>query len=372
MTAPPLSRRSALLLPLAIALPHRARAAMPPITDAAGRTVVLPARAERIVIIFNFEEFTAVGGTEAWTRVVGIGRKQWAGYRQANFTRFAAAIPGLDRLPDVGIADDRSFSVERTLGLRPDLLIVHDYAFRAMAPLMARIDQAGVPILVVDYNAQDPAKHVASTLALGAVTGTTARAQALAELYRDRLADIGRRIAGMPPRRVYVEAGNGGAGTTGNTYNGTMWGRMLEMAGATNIAATAIPIGWAPMAPEAVLAAAPEFVFITGSSWTNAPHAVRLGYDVDAETARRSLAPYADRAGWQALPAVRAGEVHAVETGLARSLYDWVAMQYIARQVHPAAFSDVDPVDALRRYHQAFLPVPFTGTWMTRLGSRPS
>lgn len=362
-----LSRRSALILPLAVALPHRARAAMQPITDAAGRTVTLKAPAERIVTIFNFEEFTAIAGPAGWDRVVGLGRKQWAGYRQANWNRYLAAIPALGGLADVGIADDKSFSVERTLSLRPDLLIVHEFAFRSMAPLMQQIEQAGIPILVIDYNAQDPAKHVASTLAIGAAVGAEDRAKALSDLYRDRMRDIARRIAGGASGKVYVEIGSGGAGVVGNTYNNAMWGRMVDAAGGANIARDKIPTGWAPMAPEAVLAAGPDFVFILGSSWLNAPNAVRAGFDVNIETSRRSLAPYAERAGWHALPAIRNGELHTIETGLARCLCDWVATQYIAKQLHPAAFSDIDPVDSLRRYHETFLPVPFSGTWMARL-----
>ncbi len=362
-----LSRRSALLLPLAAVLPHRARAAIAPITDAMGRSITLPASPERIVIIFNFEEFTAIAGPSGWERVVGLGRKQWAGYRQANWNRYRAAIPRLDSLADVGIADDKSFSVERTLSLRPDLLIVHEFAYRSMAPLMQQIEQAGIPILAIDYNAQDPAKHVASTLAVGSAMGTEDRARALADLYLERMRDIARRVAGGKASKVYVEVGSAGAGTIGNTYNNAMWGRMIEAAGGTNIARDRIPTGWAPMAAEAVLASAPEFVFILGSSWTNAPNAVRAGYDVDIDTTRRTLAPYAERPGWQALPAIRNGELHMIETGLARCLSDWVATQYIAKQLHPDAFSDIDPVKSLRQYHEMFLPVSFAGTWMARL-----
>lgn len=364
-----LTRRHALALPFLAALPRAARAAPQSITDAVGRVVTLKAPLERIVTIFSYEELTAIGGPAVWDRVVGIGRKQWAGYRAANWARYRAAIPRLDELADVGIADDKSFSVERTLSLRPDLLIVHEFAFRSMAPLMEQIQAVGVPILVIDYNAQDPAKTVASTLALGAVAGMPDRARALADLYQDRMRDIAARVTGKPAPRVYIEIGSAGAGTFGNTYNNVMWGRMIEAAGGTNIAKDNIPIGWAPMAPEAVLAGAPDFVFILGSSWTNMPNAVRAGYDYDLETARRSLAPYAERPGWSALPAIRAGELHVIETGLARSLPDWIATQYIAKQLNPGAFADVDPVESLRKYHETFLPIRFEGTWMARLRS---
>jgi ABC-type Fe3+-hydroxamate transport system substrate-binding protein len=362
-----LPRRSALILPLAAALPGRARAAMPPITDAIGRSVTLRAPPERIVITFNFEEFTAVAGPAGWDRVVGFNRRQWAVNRQSNWRRYQAAIPRLADLADVGASENNTFSVERVLGLRPDLLITLALDWTGLAPAMAQIEAAGVPILVVDYNAQVVARHVAGTLALGQATGNQDRAQALAELYTAQVADIARRVEGAARPRVYVELGQGGAGVIGNTYNDAMWGRMVQLAGGDNIAAGRIPAGFAPMSAEYVLAAAPEHVFITGSSWAGSPNAVQAGYDVDVATTRRTLGPYAERPGWSALPAIRSGELHAVETGLARSLWDWTATQYIARQLHPAALSDVDPVASLRRYHEQFLPVSFEGTWMARL-----
>lgn len=220
---PTLPRRAALALPLVLALPRRARAAPLSFPDALGRTITLPGPAQRIVISFNYEEFTAVAGPAGWDRVV-------------------------------------------------------------------------------EFN---------------------------------------------------------------------MWGRMTELADGVNVAAGLIPVGFHPMAPESVLAA-PEFVFITGSSWAGSPNAVRAGYGVDITTTRRTLAPYAARPGWAQLPAIEAGNLYAIETGLSRSLWDWTGTEYIAKQLHPAAFADIDPVADLRRYHEQFLPVAFDGTWMARLTPEPA
>lgn len=360
-------RRAFLILPLAAALPHRARAAAPPITDALGRTIALKATAERIVVGFNFEEFTAVAGATGWDRVVGFDRHQWENNRRASWVRYQAAIPRLATIADIGDTERDTFSVERVLGLKPDLLITLAAGYTSRAPLMAQVEQAGVPILVVDYNAQTLEKHIASTLALGQAIGNEDRAHALADLYAQQLGDIQQRVAGRPKPKTYVELGYGGPDVFGNTYNNAMWGRMVEFAGGTNIASGRIPTGWAPMSPEYVLAAAPEHIFITASSWANAPNAVRAGYDYDIETTRRTLAPYTGRPGWSALAAIRDNELHAIETGLARSLWDWTGTQYIAKQLHPDAFTDIDPVESLRRYHEQFLPVKFEGCWMARL-----
>ena len=152
--------------------------------------------------------------------------------------------------------------------------------------------------MVIDYNAEIPARHVASTVAMGIATGNEERTRVLAALYTDKLADIRRRVtaaSGKP--KVYVELGNGGAGVVGNTYWKGMWGRLLDFAGADNIAAGRIPGAWAPLNPEYVLAADPDAIFIAGSSWVGKPNAVMTGFDASPTVTRASLAPYANRQG---------------------------------------------------------------------------
>lgn len=340
------------------------------VTDALGREVRLPPRVERAIPMFNYEEFTAIGGPEAWRRVVGMNRIVWEGWRPAIFARYRAAIPALAMLPDVGNTDEGTFAAERVIALRPDLLLMPAWAWTAAATARDQIQAAGIPILVFDYNAQTLDRHVASTLAIGAAMGTPERAAALAERYRRNHAGIveraARAAAGHAPR-VHLELGQGGAAEVGNSYSArTMWGCIFAVLGARNIAEGRIPGAYAPLPAEAVLASDPEFLFIGASSWAGRPHAVRTGYDVTAEETRRTLAPYRARPGWSALSAIRAGELHAVEHGLCRTLFDDTAMLYMAQRFWPGAFEGDDPVAALAEYHARFLPVPFSGTWMLR------
>ena len=351
----------------ALAAP-RARAAPLKVTDALGRTVTLKGPAERIVLGFNYEEFTAITGPAGWDRVVGWARTLWTGWRPSTYRRYLPHIPRLAELPDVGNTDDNSFSLEKVLALRPDLVVMAEWSFSSLSDAVRQLEALGIPVLVIDYNAEIPQRHVASTLALGQVTANEERAQALAGLYSGKLADISRRAstAGTHPK-VYVELGQGGAGVVGNTYWQGMWGRLIDTIGATNIAAGHIAKAWGPLSPEFVLAANPDAVFIAGSSWVNQPNAVLTGYDVDVATTRARLAPYAQRQGWPELAAIRNGQLHAIEHGLCRALFDYTATYYLAKQVYPDQFADIDPVDELRRYHEQFLPVAFDGCWMTRL-----
>jgi iron complex transport system substrate-binding protein len=287
------------LLAAALATPfisRRSFAVLPPIADAPGRIITLKAPAERIVLGFNYEEYTAVAGPAGWDRIVGFGKTLWSDWRPSVFKRYLVPIPRLADLPDVGNTDDNSFSLEKVLSLRPDLVIMAAWSFSSLTQQVQQLEALGIPVMVIDYNAEFPERHVASTIAMGIATGNEERARTLAALYGDKLADIKRRVAGPSIKpKVHLELGAGGAGVVGNTYWTGMWGRLFDMAGADNIAAGKIPGAWGPLNPEYVLAADPDAIFIAGPSWANHPAAVVTGFDADIAATRASLAPY-DRA----------------------------------------------------------------------------
>jgi iron complex transport system substrate-binding protein len=367
----PGSRGAGLIAALALLLLAAPTGAAPrTVTDAAGRTITVDAPVQRLVVMFNYEEFTAIAGREGWDKVVGYSKTPWAGWRTSIWERYVQAIPRIGIMPDVGHNDDGSFSAEKVIALRPQVVIMPQWAFATQSTAVAQFAALGIPTLVIDYNAQEPAKHVASTLAIGAVMGAEPRAKELAELYQREIDDIRRRIAAAAvPRKpkVYVEIGSPGPHQIGNTYTTTMWGRILDLLGADNIATGKIASAYGLMNAEAVIAANPEFIFIAGSSWPNVPQSVRLGYEVDAAATRATLAPYVARPGWPGLAAVKSGQVFAIQHGLARTLFDFTAMQFIAKQLYPAQFADVDPEASLRRYHERYLPIAYGGVWMLRL-----
>ena len=360
--------RACLLLFTAL-LATSAWAATIEVTDALGRKVKVISPVQRVVINFNYEEFTAVAGKEGWAKVVGMSRTPWEGWRPAIFKRYTAVIPNLQAMPDVGHSDEGSFSAEKIIALKPDVLFIAEWTFNALKTARDQIEAAGIPIVVIDYNAQVLERHLASTRAIGKVMGPDARAEELATLYDREYKNILARIAkaGGQRKRVYVELGQAGPDTVGNSYSGTMWGKIITVLGAENLADGKLPGPWGPLNAETVIAADPDLIFIAGSSWVNRPLAVKTGYDATTDTTRKSLEPYAQRAGWAGLKAVRNGEVHAIEHGLCRTLFDFVPMQYMAKRLYPDAFRDVDPDASFRAYHAKYLPVAYSGVWMLPL-----
>ena len=66
---------------MAMVLAMPATAAKIEVTDTLGRTVEVPENAERILLGFYFEDFLAIGGPDAYDRVVAISREAWEGWR---------------------------------------------------------------------------------------------------------------------------------------------------------------------------------------------------------------------------------------------------------------------------------------------------
>lgn len=359
-----------LLLTLIASFALTAWSATIEVTDALGRKVKVNSPVQRVALNFNFEEFTAVAGKDNWTKVVGISRAPWEGWRPVIFNRYAAVIPNLQAMPDIGHSDDGTFSAEKVIALKPDVLFIAEWTYKALQTTRDQIEAAGIAIVVIDYNAQLLERHMASTRAIGKVMGTEARGEELAKLYEREYNGVLARIAkptDKSHKKVYVELGQAGADSVGNSYSGTMWGKLLTTLGAVNVADGKLPGPWGPVNAEAVIADNPDLIFIAGSSWVNKPKAVKTGYEATPDITRKTLEPYTQRAGWANLKAVKTGEVHAIEHGLCRTLFDFVAMQYIAKRLYPDAFKDVDPDAAFKAYHAKYLPVAFAGTWMLPL-----
>ena len=341
------------------------------VTDALGRKVTINAPVSRVITTFNYEEFTAIAGVDGWKKVVAMSREPWAGWRPAIFERYTKVIPNLAAMPDIGHVEDNTLSAEKVIAARPDVVLMSDWGYSSLKTQMEQITAAGIPIVVIDYNAQDLGKHLASTRAIGKVMGTDARAEELATLYETRYKDVIARVAKVaaagPRKKVYVELARDGAETVGNTYNNTMWGKIITTLGAENLATGCIPGAWGPLNAEAILAENPDMILLAGSSWVNKPKAVRTGYDATADGIRAALASYSGRPGWATLKAVQSGNVNGIEHGLCRTLFDFVAMEYIAKRLYPDAFADVDPEKSFRDYHAKYLPVTYSGAWFLPL-----
>ena len=158
------------------------------LTDILGRKVTVDLPAKRVVLGFYYQDYMAIGGKTALDNVVGFSKAVWADWAPPSWAAFSKAVPKLNQLTDVGEVEVGTFSIEKVLALKPDLLVLAEWQYKALGSDLDRINKAGIPIVVLDYNAQTVAKHVQSTKLIGTLTGQQQKADKLAADYK-RVAD---------------------------------------------------------------------------------------------------------------------------------------------------------------------------------------
>jgi iron complex transport system substrate-binding protein len=339
------------------------------IVDAIGLHTALERPAQRVVIAshYSYEDYTAIAGVDGWSKVVGFAREPWDDWRAGTYAEYAKVIPNLAALPDVGTLG-HEFDAAKVIALKPDVVLLEAFPDSLIGEQVRILRAAGIPVVFFDFQSETPAKYAASVAAIGLVIGAEARAGELIQLYETLYSDLMKRVPTTDPftRSVYAEVAETAPDVVGWTDAKRLWGGMALKLNALNIANGKVPDYGGQLAHAELVAADPDLIFFVGGLLPPHSRGVHTGYGVDAATTRAALAAYAARSGYDRLKAVKTGAVHAVDHSLVWSLRDVYGMQYMAKQLYPTVFEDIDPVQGLADFHARFLPVPFSGTWFQR------
>lgn len=347
------------------------------VTDLAGRTVRIPARVER-VLLGEGRLLPALAVLEAGdpsTRLVGM-MGDFEQLDPAGYAPWRARFPQLDRLARVGRSQGGSFSDERALSLRPQVAIFglgggHGPGERDREAL-ARLEAAGVAVVFVDFRHDPIANTPRSMSVLGAVLGRTEEAAAFNAYWQQQLQRVQQRLATNKPAApaVFLESRVGLTSDCCDTMVGLM-GRLVDAAGGRNIARGLLPGEHGLLNPELLLAQQPAVYIGTaiGSAATQAaaPQQVALGADVTPALAQQSLRRALQRPQIAPLKAVQQGHAHAIWHHFYNSPFNVVAVQAIAKWLHPALFADLDPRQTLKEMHRRFQPIAQQGEYWVSL-----
>ncbi|MCG3728125.1 ABC transporter substrate-binding protein [Vibrio cincinnatiensis] len=337
------------------------------VTDVLDRHVTFDAPAQRVIVGFYPEDYMAIGTESAYDHVVGMSKYIWQA-RPANWDMYVQHRPTLDDIPEIGRVDTNSFSIEKVISLNPDLIMLADWQYKALSTEVARLEAMGIPIVVVDYNAQTVERHVKSTQLIGIITGQEKRAAAIASEYQQNIAMITQRLnaANKPKPKIYTEYGATGVNEVGYTFGKNMWGAISTMAGGDNISAPYVE-WWGKLNPEQILASNPDFIVITGYESGSTDSAMLIGQGVSEETAKQQLAGFKQRLGWSSINAVKHNRMYAAYHGACRTIMDGAMIQFYAKALYPDLFTDLDPNQAYMNFYKQYLPVVPQGTFMTQL-----
>jgi iron complex transport system substrate-binding protein len=146
------------------------------------------------------------------------------------------------------------------------------------------------------------------------------------------------------------------------SFGNENFGKMVELAGGTNMAKDFIPGTFGTVNPEQIIASNPDQVIVTGSNWelyVPGGKWVGVGPGADKAEAERKLADLMTRPAFTDIKAVKDGNVHAIWHQFYNSPYQFVAVQQIAKWLHPDLFKDLDADATFKEMHERFLPVDY-------------
>ncbi len=367
-------RRALLLAAMALASLSAPPVAAQPlrVTDLAGREVVLERPARRLLLgEGRFIHAIALLERENPAAVVAGWMADFQRLDPNGYAQYRARFPELDRIPLLGTTTAESFSVERALALQPDLVVLGLGSGHAPGRGNAVVDQlarAGVPVLFIDFRNHPLADTGPSLRALGQALGRSREAEEYLAFHQAHLDRIRARLEEAKPARptVLMEMRAGGSRPCcGSPGNGNL-GELVEFAGGHNLGADRIPGVLGQLNLEFVVASDPVVYVATGGTNSDGTSPV-VGAGITPEAAQAALEGTVQRAGISSLTAVRTGRAHALWHNFYNSPYNLLAVEALARWIHPEIFTDLDPAATLAEMNSRFLAVPLEGTFWISL-----
>lgn len=347
-----------------------AQAEIKTVHDVLGRDVKVDLPAKRVVLGFYYPDYIAATGADHFGQVVGISREFWEKFNPGSWALYSEKLPNLQTIADIGNVDRGTFSLEKTLAMKPDVVVLAKWQYDTLKAEMPRFEAANIPVVVVDYNDQSVENHTNSTKIFGQIAGTEQRANQAAKEYADGIADIQQRVkaAGSAKPKIYIEFGDKGPKEHSFTFGKNMWGAIADTVGGDNISKPFVE-NWGPINPEQVLVSKPDVIMISGTEvGMKQTDSMAMGIDISADEAQRRLKGFTTRNGWENLPAVKNNRVYGIYHVASRSLSDLASAQFMAKALYPDVFTDIDPEKTYMDFHEKYLPVKPSGTFFIQLG----
>ncbi|MBB3771019.1 iron complex transport system substrate-binding protein [Angulomicrobium tetraedrale] len=330
--------------------------------DVTGREVHLAAPAQRLLIddgrfliALALIHPDPVSVVAAWPRDINrIGA--------ATFAAYQAKFPAIDSLAKVA-SSAGSLSVEQVVAARPDLA-VFSLGSQPSDEERARIEAAGIPVVVIDFFVHPLANTEPSLRLLGAATGRTAQAEDFLAFRRDHLDAVRDALAGLTAAerpRVFLEPHAAMTADCCNSPGRGNVGEIIEAAGGTNIGAAVIPRAFGKLNLEYVIAQDPQVYIATGGSHMEGTAGLLIGPEYSPARARETLQRVISRPGFAGLAAVRDGRVHGLSHQLLNSPLDLFTVEILATWIHPERFKGLDVGETVAQVNQRFLAVPIQG-----------
>ncbi|WP_299777512.1 ABC transporter substrate-binding protein [uncultured Roseobacter sp.] len=347
------------------------------LTDIAGREITLPQAPSRIILGEGRMMYAIAPLTDSnpFEKIVGW-KDDLIQYDPDAFRKFEAAFPqDAARMVNFGNPYAGDFSIEAVLENEADLVLLDlGNLFKAEETgLIDKLDKAGVPVAFIDFRQNPTENAIPSMLLLGRVLGEEKNAAEFIDFYVAQMRKVSNVVAGIPAEERPLVVVENAAGWQNDfccwSFGPYNYGRFVELAGGTNYGSKLANAYSVDLSLEGILTADPDVVIGTGANWAEARPEVTatlLGYEADPDENAKRIKALAERSGFKDLRAVQEGRMHSIYHQFYNSPYHFIAIQQIAKWLHPADFEDLDPQATFDELHSKFMPYENSGQfWVT-------
>jgi iron complex transport system substrate-binding protein len=348
------------------------------VTDLAGRTVTLKRDVRRMILGEGRQVYAlaVLDKEDPFRRVVG-----WKDDLKQNdpdaWRRYKARFPHAEAIADFGNPYSGDFSVEKVIALDGDVVVLDlgNYFKAIETGLITKLEKANIPTVFIDWR-EDPSQNtLPSLILLGRIMARESEALAFADFYLGQMRLVYTRVGNLRESErplVFMERAAGyNPNNCCSTWGSTNFGKFVEEAGGRNWGSRFFSgSSGGDVNPEKILADDPDFYFMTGANWSESvPNttAVLLGYEAEPQKVQQRIKALMARPGLSLLKAARQKRVLALYHQFYNSPYSFVAVQAMAKTLHPDRFKDVDPQATWDELHRRFLPITPVGVFWTEM-----
>ncbi len=341
--------------------------------DLAGRDVAISVPVDHLIL--GEGRFLATLGIldrdNPVKRVVGM-MGEFEKLDPAGFAEYVRHYPQIADIPKIGGNGEATFSAEKAFSVKPDVALFgmgsgHGPNDKS-ATVIKQLEAAGIPVVVLDFRMEPLENTPKSIEILGRLLGKEQQAAQFLSFYRTHLNNIQQRLEGVEKRpSVFIEAHAGMLPQCCRAFGRKMMGRFIEWAGGTNAFDDMIPGAVAQVNMEQLLTTQPDVYIATavGSQMNmeNAPGLIALGAGTGEEAAQKTFEQALKRDVISRLSAVQNGNAYSIWHHFYNTPMNVVAVEAMAKWLHPILFEDLDPNETLKTYFNHFQAVPLNGVY---------
>jgi len=343
------------------------------LTDIAGREIRIEVPAQKIVLGEGRQIYflSILDKENPFQRVIGW-RDEFPKVDPEIYAAYLEKYPQIANLPTFGNANTGTFSSEQIIALAPDVLLMGLEQKTAMEEggHANALEKAGIAVAYIDFR---EIKNTENTMRfMGQLIAKQNIAEEFIAFRNQSIKQITDRLEQANPPRptVFIERAAGWSDECCWSYGNENFGKMVEMAGGSNIAKDLIPAALGTINPEEVIAANPQHIIATSSNWeVQVPGGpwVGVGYGADKQEARHKLDRLMQRPIFAGTAAFKDKNIHAIWHQFLANPYEFIAIEQMAKWLHPELFADLDPEATFAQLHERFLPLPYKSGYFVSL-----